>query len=285
MVTPHPRPKEARKDPSRLPTRTTGSEETVSHEDVCEADAVLTERIVDTEVETTVHDDTNNGGNESTVETGNTVGGEGLTVDVDQAVELTGTSTLGGLGVVGETGSGVVEGVDEEEGGGTSSTTGGNVTTEPLPVSILLLEAEERLEVVLCGKQSACNEKTNRKTRRTEGKVQGLGGEVTDDVGGVSSPEGDETLIGVGTTESITDTLVRGGKTTLLDLVESVLKLLRHKPQRVTRHTISSWFCTKSLIRSMGAADVFETAYKRELSEFDSPMRAKIQHVQQKHHP
>ena len=53
---------------------------------------------------------------------------------------------------------------------------------------------------------------------RTEGKVEGLGGEVTNDVGGVASPQGDKTLILVGTGESITDTLVGGGKTTLLDL-------------------------------------------------------------------
>ena len=52
----------------------------------------------------------------------------------------------------------------------------------------------------------------------TEGKVQGLGGEVTDDVGGVSSPEGDETLIPVCTCEGITDALVRCRQTTLLDL-------------------------------------------------------------------
>ena len=32
--------------------------------------------------------------------------------------------------------------------------------------------------------------------------------------------------------------------------------------------TISSWFCTKSLIRSMGAADVFATAYEPKSSEY-----------------
>ena len=52
----------------------------------------------------------------------------------------------------------------------------------------------------------------------TVGKVQGLGGEVTDDVGGVSSPEGEETLVLVGTGEAVGNTLVRAGETTLLDL-------------------------------------------------------------------
>jgi hypothetical protein len=49
-------------------------------------------------------------------------------------------------------------------------TYGGDVTSEPLPVTVVLLETEERLEVIL------------------EGKVQGLGREVSDDVGGVTSP-------------------------------------------------------------------------------------------------
>jgi len=53
---------------------------------------------------------------------------------------------------------------------------------------------------------------------RTEGKVESLGGEVTDDVGGVTTPERDGTLIGNGTLESITNTLVGSSKTTLLNL-------------------------------------------------------------------
>lgn len=79
------------------------------------------EGVVETEVETTVDDDTSDGRHETTVETGNTVRSEGLLVDIDQSVELTLTTLLCGLGVVGKTGTGVVEGVDEEEGSGTSS--------------------------------------------------------------------------------------------------------------------------------------------------------------------
>ena len=77
--------------------------------------------VVHAEVETTVDDDTNDGRAETTVETGNTIRGKGLLVDIDQAVELTVTSSLGVLGVVGKTGTGVIEGVDEEEGSSTSS--------------------------------------------------------------------------------------------------------------------------------------------------------------------
>jgi hypothetical protein len=79
------------------------------------------ERVVHTEVQTTVDDDTSDGGHETTVETGNTVGSKGLLVDIYETVELTLTSLLGGLCVVGKTGTGVVEGVDEEEGSGTGS--------------------------------------------------------------------------------------------------------------------------------------------------------------------
>ena len=72
----------------------------------------------------------------------------------------------------------------------------------------------------------------------TEGKVQGLGGEVTDDVGGVSSPEGEETLIFVGTSETVNNTLVRVAETTLLDLLQLVngarfVHVLKHEPSHL----------------------------------------------------
>jgi len=163
------------------------------------------QRVVKTEVQSTVDNDTNDGRNESTVETGDTVGSESLLVNRDETVELPGTTLLGRLVVVGETGSGVVERVDEEKGRGTGSSTGSDVTGEPLGVRLRLLEVEHGLEVVL------------------EGKVQRLGREVPDDVGGVSSPERDETLIGVGPGETVRDTLVRGSETTLLDHLVLVL--------------------------------------------------------------
>jgi len=152
-------------------------------------------------LETTVDDDTDDRRDEATVETGNTVRSERLAVDVDEAVELAITSALGGrFGVVGETGTGVVERVDEEERGGTGGTSRGDVSSEPPPVAVVLLEGEERLVVVL------------------EGKVQGLGGEVAKDVGGVASPEGENALIAGRASEALPDTLVGGGKPTLLDL-------------------------------------------------------------------
>ena len=76
---------------------------------------ILTERVVDTEVETAVYNDTNNGRHETSVETSDTIRLEGLAVDINQAVELALSSTLGGFGVVRETGTSVVKRVHEEQ--------------------------------------------------------------------------------------------------------------------------------------------------------------------------
>ena len=98
------------------PSEQEGSEE-VALERASEEDGL--ERVVHAEVETTVDNDTSNGRHETTVETGDTVRREGLLVDIDQAVELALTTLLCALGVVGKTGTGVVERVDEEERSGT----------------------------------------------------------------------------------------------------------------------------------------------------------------------
>lgn len=133
-------------------------------------------RVVHTEVQTTVNDDSEDGRPETTVQTRDTVGRKGLLVYIYQAVELALATLLGRLGVVGKTGTGVIEGVDEQERSGTGSSTGGKITSHPLGVAVtLLLVAEHQLELV------------------TEGKVEGLGREVTDDVGGVTTPQGNGT--------------------------------------------------------------------------------------------
>jgi hypothetical protein len=183
------------------------------------------ERIVHTEVQTAVNDNTEDGWTESTVETRDTIRGKGLLVDVDETVELSVTSTLlGGLGIVGKTSTGVIEGVDEEEGGGTSHTTGGKVTSHPLGVSItFLLEAEHALVGI------------------TESEVQGLSWEITDDVGSVTTPQRDGscrakkdelvpsieniascfecklTLSSNGSSEAVSDTVVLAVETTGLE--------------------------------------------------------------------
>ena len=144
--------------------------------------------VVHAEVQTTVDNYTKNGGHETTVETSNTIGSEGLLVDIDETVELTVTTLLGVLSIIGKTGTGIVERVDEEERSSTGSlflllekfsevinsatyTAGGQVAHHPLKITItLLLEGEHGLVGI------------------TESEVKGLGGEVTDNVGSVTSP-------------------------------------------------------------------------------------------------
>ena len=79
-------------------------------------------------------------------------------------------------------------------------TTRGKVTGHPPPVAItLLLEREHGLVGV------------------AEGEVEGLGGEVTEHVGRVTTPQRENTLIFGGTAEALDDTLVPAVETTRLD--------------------------------------------------------------------
>ena len=71
--------------------------------------------VIDTEVETSVDDDTDTGDDESSVEPSNAVSGESFLVNVKETAELFGSALFGVLEIVGESGSGVVQTVDEEE--------------------------------------------------------------------------------------------------------------------------------------------------------------------------
>ena len=77
-------------------------------------------RIVHSEVQTTIDNYTEDRGTKTTVETRNTVTGEGLLININQAVELSVSTALGILGIIGETGTGIVQGVHEEKRCGTS---------------------------------------------------------------------------------------------------------------------------------------------------------------------
>jgi len=78
-------------------------------------------------------------------------------------------------------------------------TTGGQVANHPLCVSITLL--------LVCEHGLVCI---------PEGEVEGLGWEVTDDVGRVTTPQGDNTLVASGTTEALDDTIVLAVQTARL---------------------------------------------------------------------
>merc|ERR1719225_708782 len=156
-----------------------------------------------TEVHSTVDEDTDSRDGEASVDALDTVGLQGLDVDVDETVELT-LSTLAFV-VVGQPGPGKVKGVHEEKGQGSSSTTGGDVGGELDGGRSVLGGGEEGLDGVL------------------EGKVQSLGGEVPQHVGKVSSPEGSNTLGGHHPLSAVKTTGVGLVQTTLLDHLILVL--------------------------------------------------------------
>jgi hypothetical protein len=121
-------------------------------------------------------------------------------------------------------------------------TTGGQVTGHPLGVTItLLLVGEHGLVGV------------------AESEVERLGGEVTDDVGSVTTPQGEGALVLCGTAEALGDTVVLAVETAGLKhlILESVLAMIVYGKSMERMRT---WFWMRSLTRSMGAAAVFETA-------------------------
>jgi len=132
--------------------------------------------VVEAEEGGTVDDDTLDGHSEALVEATHAIRLEDLHKAVTEAVELTLASTL--TDISSKSGTGEVKRVDEAEGSGTSSTAGGKVTGKELPELGLLVNTtkEDLLVLVL------------------EGKVEGLCGEVTDDVGEVASPESEDAL-------------------------------------------------------------------------------------------
>jgi len=168
--------------------------------------------IVKTEVKTSVDEDTNAGDGETSVETGNTVGGDGLLVDIDETIVL--SLTVLALGVVGESGSGVVERVDDGEGHGTSETTGCDVGGELGNVAGILADREEGLDLSL------------------EGEVQSLGREVSEDVSKVSSPERSNTFRSHGSLGAVDDASVSSVEDALLDHLILVLDEQLHSLDR-----------------------------------------------------
>lgn len=62
----------------------------------------------------------------------------------------------------------------------------------------------------------------SRKNLLTEGKVQGLSREITNDVGCVAAPEGEKPLVTVSASKAIPDTVIFVAKTALLDLQQAI---------------------------------------------------------------
>ena len=143
-------------------------------------------------------------------------------------------------------------------GKGSTYTTRRKVTEHPLGIAIaVLLVGEPRLVGV------------------AEGEVQGLGREVTNDVGSVTTPERQDPVVLSSATEAVNDTVVLAVQTTGTDhlILDGDQQWFPHG----TCWKSPTWFWMSSLIRSMGAAAVFETAAETpptviSVSDLDDPV-------------
>jgi len=164
-----------------------------------------------TEVRSSVGNDTNDGDTETSVETLDTILGGTFLEAVDETGEF---SILSGTNIGSESGSTEIERVDDGEGSGTSSTTGGHVTEEEhAGLGLGVVRAEIGLVGILTG------------------EVEGLGREITDDVGQVTSPESTNTLFSSDSVEAVTNAVVsligRDVGVSILDLEEELDSLNR----------------------------------------------------------
>jgi len=148
------------------------------------------ESIVQTELDTTVRDDTGNRDAETVVEGEDALGTVGGLLE---AVAETLEGLLAGTDIRGQSSTGVVQGVDDAERTGTGETTGGHVHgKEVTELGLGVVLRELALDGVL------------------KGKVEGLGGEVTDAVGEVTTPESAHALLSAHAGEAVEDTSVSG---------------------------------------------------------------------------
>jgi len=127
------------------------------------------QRVVHTEVHTSVGDDTSDGDTEAVIQTHETRGTLGsLDQTISQAVEGLSTST----DVRSKSGTSIVQRIDDGQRTSTSKTTGSHVDQkEHTELSLGVVSGEQSFDGIL------------------EGEVESLSGEITDHVGEVTSPE------------------------------------------------------------------------------------------------
>jgi len=142
-----------------------------------------------TELETTVDNDTGDGGTESVVDGHGSLSGGGLLEAIHDTVEgLFFTTDIGS-----ETCTGEIKRVADAEGESSSETSRGKVDSEETPEVLSgIVLGEDTLQGVL------------------ERQVEGLLGEVSHNVGTISSPEGGETLLSGNTSEAVSHSGVTG---------------------------------------------------------------------------
>ena len=137
-----------------------------------------------------VDDNALDGHVESLVETLEAVALEDLSEAVSQAREFSLGSGLADVG--GEPRPGEVKGVHEAKGRRTGGAAGRQVSGEPTPEMCFLIDSVQEDLLVLV----------------FEGEVEGLGGEVTDHIGQIASPEGNEALLLWDSYDTVYDSLV-----------------------------------------------------------------------------
>ena len=167
-----------------------------------------------------VDEDTDRGDGEASVQTLDAVRLESLHVDIDEAVELPLTALA--LGVIGQPGPGVVQGVDEHQGESPGKPSTGDVGAEFQPLRSVLGCLEGCLDLVF------------------EGKVEGLGGEVSEHIGQVSSPEGVDSLSGQHSLGAVNDAIVGLVQSALLYhlILSNEYKHSGQGEERLTTHLI-----------------------------------------------
>jgi hypothetical protein len=145
--------------------------------------------IEQTELETTVDDDTSDGGTESVVDGQGSLSGGGLLEAIENTVEGLFFST----DIGGETGTGEIKRVADTQREGSTETSRGKVDSEETPEVLLgITLGHEFLDGVF------------------ERQVEGLLREVSDNIGTISSPEGGKALLGGNTSEAISHSGVTG---------------------------------------------------------------------------
>lgn len=202
-------------------------------------------RVVETEISTTVNDDTSDRDTETLVEGEEATLLHGLRDAVNETIELT-VSTLANVST--KAGTGEVEGINDKEGGGAGKTAGSHVATEPGPeLGLHVVLREDRLEEIL------------------EGEVEGLGREITYDVGQVATPESTNALLLGHAHEAVHDTGVTGdlagGDTgvSILGLNEKLNTLCKRK-------------------RLVSCKDVFTTSGRNPYSKQYAPKQTSLMH-------
>lgn len=144
-----------------------------------------TSSVVATEVSSTIDDDTLDWYTEATVQADWTIRFQCLLDTINQASVLTISIAFANIST--QTSTGVIQWIDKAKWCGSSSTTRSQVTEEVTPELCLLINtAQEDLFVDIL-----------------EGKVEGLGWEISDDISQVTTPESTEALFLWNTNETI----------------------------------------------------------------------------------